>query len=134
MRLNLSKNLPMLRAQAISNINQQAEDFRAKFITLGEGQAMAYQQKKAEADAFLANTAINPAEIPHIAFEAELYGATLMEQAVLVVTKFYEWQTISALIERARSAANARVKAAANPTEIDAALEVDWSEVLALAN
>jgi hypothetical protein len=134
MRLNLKKNLPALRAAAYSAIDAEAEQLRLQFITPGDGQAMTYQQKKLEAEAYLANTSISPAEIPHISLEAEINGYTLMEQASLVVILNYQWQQISALIEKVRMTAKSAVNVAANPRSIDEAAIVDWSSVLELAS
>ncbi|MBA8881741.1 hypothetical protein [Phyllobacterium myrsinacearum] len=134
MLLKLTKDLPELRKSANATIDTEAEALRLTFITPGDGQAMAYQQKKLEAEAYLANTLISPAEVPHIAFEAEAAGVSLMEQSMLVVTMFHEWQQISALIEKARLSAKSRVGQAADPQAIETAAQVDWSEVLGLAN
>jgi hypothetical protein len=116
MRLSLSKDLAPLRAAAIARIDDAAESVRGYFVTLGSGQAMAYQQqKKDEAELVSGNPGINPSKVPHIAREAALNGIALLDQAEIILTTAGQWKVVSALIEEKRLSAKQAVAAAGNP-------------------
>lgn len=133
MRLALSKNLAPVRIAALAAIDAGAEQVRSLFITLGSGQAMVYQQKRVEAEWVIANAAIDPAEVPHIAGEASLNGISNIEQAQIIMAMSEAWTDTSALIEQRRLAAKKAVSAAATFEAIEAAQLVDWSDIIALA-
>ena len=129
MALILRKDLSSIRRRAHKIVDGGAEQTRAKFITLGAGMAMAYEQKKREADALLANPSIDSGEIPHVAAEAQIRGLTVMEMANDIVTAATRWTQASVVIERLRVSAKLAIDAATTPSEIDRAAEVDWSIV-----
>jgi hypothetical protein len=118
------------RAAAISRIDRDAEALRLNFITPGFGQLMAYQQKLQEAEAFMADTEINPNLIPHIVSEAQALDISLMDAASAVVTIFHQWQGVSSIIEGVRIGAKDKVALATTVEEVELAADVDWSSIL----
>lgn len=132
MRLVLKKDLAHERVHAKKHIDEDAELVRSLFITPGSGQALVYQQKRAEAELVSSDPEINPALVPHIAREADLNGISLLDQAAIVLTMAHQWTEISSMIEERRLAAKAAIDAARTPAEIEAVI-VDWSDIKALA-
>lgn len=130
MRLNVRKDMDRLKTEAKIKIDKEAEAIRMMFITPGDGQAMAYQQKQHEARLYIENPAIDPAEIPHIVKEAAMFEETLETRANLIIDMFCQWRTVSSTIEELRLAAKERVSACVHPSQIASAAVVDWSSVL----
>jgi hypothetical protein len=120
-------DLATLKADALRRIDASAEDFRLQFLTPGSGQAMAYQQKLAEARAKLADPSIADAEIPHIISEAEATGMSKADKAAQIVATFEAWQQISAVVEGKRAAAKLAVEAAESAEAVASAANVEWS-------
>ena len=129
MKLSLSKNLAPLRAQALLDIDAQAETVRGFFITPGSGQALVYDQKRAEAETYMADPAAQHSEIPHLVSEAAMNGISLFDQAVDYLTMRQMWLTISPAIEMRRLAAKAAVASAQTPAAIAVAGSIDWSDI-----
>ena len=108
---------PLLSAGALDHakisatrmIDESAELVRGRYITLGSGQAMVYQQKKLEAEMVTQDLEINPALVPHIAFEAALNQISLLDQAAIVLTMAEQWKMVSAYIESARLGAKGQI-------------------------
>lgn len=132
-RLSLSKNMAALRLAATQAIDIEAEQERGKYLTLGSGQAMVYDQKRREAEEFISNPEISDGEIPHLVAEAAKNGISKYDQAVIYLTMRQQWLTISPIIETKRLAAKAAVMAAQTPVEVEAARVVDWNELALLA-
>lgn len=109
-----------------AKIDAEAEALRASIITLGPGQAMTYEQKNKEAEAFLANTSIADAEVPHLVAEAAADGMTVYEKAVDIVTSAYQWTITSSRIEALRIGHKRRVAAATSSHAAIAAAVVAW--------
>ncbi|MCK8779096.1 hypothetical protein M0654_03760 [Rhizobium sp. NTR19] len=120
-------DIDLLRAEMVAKVDREAEAYRLNFITAGDGQAMTYQQKLAEARAKLANTSIADAEIPHIVAEAEATGMTKTDVAQSIVDTFAGWQILSAGIEGKRMAAKKAIAEAEAAEAIKAAAAVSWS-------
>ena len=120
-------DLVAVRAEAVSKVDRGAEAYRLNFITAGDGQAMAYQQKLAEARAKVANPSIADAEIPHIIAEAEATGMSKADKSQEIVATFAAWQNISAGIEGKRMAAKKAIAEAETVAAINAAANVDWT-------
>lgn len=93
-------------------IDQSAETERLKYITPGTGQAMTYQQKVAEAQAFKAASNPKPADYPILASEVGITAPTLSEVADTVLTAYRQWQQIGAMIEAIRLGAKRDIDAA----------------------
>ncbi|RWM27909.1 MAG: hypothetical protein EOR77_30790 [Mesorhizobium sp.] len=126
-------DLTALQALAKEYIDAQAENVRSRFITLGSGQAMVYQQKRLEAEAYMADPEIAPGEIPHLVREAALNDIPLFDQAVIVLTMAEQWKVVSSYIEDFRLAAKKAVALATTPAAIDVAKQIDWSPIMAFA-
>lgn len=128
-RLNPSPEAPdltALRDDAVRKVNREAEAYRLQFITAGDGQVMAYQQKLAEARAAIADGDIAEAAIPHIVAEAAIDGMTKTEKAEQIVATFEAWQAVSAAIEAKRLGAKKAIAAAETVAAISSAASVDW--------
>lgn len=127
MKLNLTRNLTLTRIEAWATIDAEAERVRGKFMTLGSGQAMVYDQKRREAETFMANQGVSPEEIPHLTTESAMNGISIFDQAVIYLTMSEQWLTVSPMIENLRLAAKAAVGNATNPQEIyEATMNIGW--------
>lgn len=131
--IDRGEELARARKAALAEIDRSAEEVRGYFITLGAGQSMVYQQKRVEAEKVIANAAIDPADVPHIAGEATLNGIGNLEQAQIIMAMSEAWTDTSALIEQRRLAAKKAVSAATTLDAIEDAQLVDWSDIIALA-
>jgi hypothetical protein len=122
--LLLSKSpglMATLRADTTARIDGAAEQARLRHITPGAGQARAYERKRAQAEAVIAEPNIDPAKVPHIAGEAELNGVSLVDMAKLIIETAERKDALCAAIDIARLAAKKAVRAGATPAEIEAA-------------
>lgn len=99
-------------------IDETAEIVRGRYITLGSGQAMVYQQKKLEAELVAGDLEINPSLVPHIAYESIMNGISLLDQAAIVLTMSEQWKAISAYIELKRLGAKALISLMSTIEEI----------------
>lgn len=129
-------DLPQAKLHAAQTIDQRAEDIRGKFITLGAGQAMVYQQKMAEAELVLAADdpeGVSASIIPHVSQEASRTGQSQFDTALTIFSLAETWKQVSAHIECLRLAAKEAVNAAQSKPEIDEAATVDWSPILVYA-
>lgn len=126
---SLTKDLVPLQKAAVKAVDMAAEAMRGNFITAGSGQAMVYQQKKLEAEMYMANNAIDVNTIPHIVEEAMMNGYTNYQQAYIVLYMADQWKYISAIIEQQRLLAKNNVAAAENTTQLALAVQLDWSEL-----
>ncbi|PZO81594.1 MAG: hypothetical protein DI629_03395 [Mesorhizobium amorphae] len=124
------------RDAARAAIDAAAERVRSLFITLGAGQAMVYQQKRAEAEMVMDAVdadAIPAADIPHLVAETARTGQTRVQASLTILAMANAWLQASVLIEERRLAVKEAVRAAATPQELAAATSVDWSDIAALA-
>lgn len=119
-------DLPKLKAAAAIKVDRAAETYRLNFITAGSGQVMAYQQKLAEAEAYLADEQIDHDTIPHIVAEAAMDGVALFEKAAEIVAVFHAWQLVSAAIEAKRLGAKKAILNSGSKSEIEAATAINW--------
>lgn len=130
MKLVLNKNLQPIKDDACLRIDQGAEAFRLNFITPGDGQTIAYQQKVRECEAIFANPEVSLGEIPHLVMEAEVSGVTPFEKAVEIITIFRMWQNVSSKIEAIRLSSKAIVASSVSIKEIEEVSNVDWASLL----
>ncbi len=107
-----ARPLSDVKDQLIAEINAAAEGERLKYITAGEGQAMTYTEKLAQARAFLAASAPDPADYPMIANEVDITAADAASVAEAVVSAYSAWAAIGAAIEKTRMEANKSITAA----------------------
>lgn len=106
-------------------VDLAAEAARARFITMGSGQALEYQAAAVEARAFQVNAegAFPLLQASVDAGEVE----TLAAAAELVLARESAWMTIGAEIRRARLAAKLAIKAAATVEDAESAFAaVAW--------
>lgn len=121
-------DLDAVKVEAVAKVDRAAEAYRMNFITPGFGQVMTYQQKLAEARAYLADTSIEDSAIPHVVAEAAATGQSKQEVADEIVATFDSWQALSAVIEGKRMAAKAAIAAAETVEAVNAAANVSWSD------
>lgn len=133
MKLLLKKDIAPLRQAMKTRIDEEAENMRALFLTPGAGQAAVYEQKRIEAEAFMANESIGNAEIPHLAEEASRNGISVFDQAVIYLSLRQRWLNASSIIERLRLDAKDAVDRARTPAEIETVSKINWEPVTALA-
>lgn len=111
-------------------IDQSAETERLKYITPGTGQAMTYQQKVAEAQAYKSTTNPNLENYPILASEVGITAPTLSEVADTVLTAYRHWQQIGAMIEAIRLGAKRDIDAAENEAAAHTVVDsVVWPSV-----
>jgi hypothetical protein len=128
MRLDLGPSLEALRAQALAEIDVQAEAARLRHITPGAGQALTYERKRAEAEALVRDPAPAPRDYPFLGAEVGITGDTLAGVAALVHQRSAEWTRHAGAIEAARLGAKRRIQDAANPRALRAAALVKWPD------
>lgn len=116
-------NLIALKIDYQQLVDAQAETERLKYITPGTGQAMTYQQKVAEAQAFKAASNPKPEDYPILGSEVGITAPTLSEVADTVLTAYRQWQQIGAMIEAIRLGAKRDIDA--STTEAAARAVVD---------
>ena len=125
-----------MRKLYAKQIDDEAEETRALFITLNAGQGLVYEQKLREADLIMANTThvngeyvtdVQTPEVSNLAVEADDLGGTLYEAAQTVLTQAYQWAQASAVIESIRLRAKRQLKNATNPKDMREVFPVDWS-------
>ncbi|WP_342234661.1 hypothetical protein [Inquilinus sp. OTU3971] len=135
MRLSLAKDLEPLRTAARAKIDAEAEALRLRYITPGEGQAMVYQQKAAEAEVVVSlpigeaaktDFPVLAAEIGPTVPPTENEDADLRAAAQVVLNMRAMWAGIAAAIEALRLTAKNAVAAGGTPAEIEAASNVSW--------
>jgi hypothetical protein len=115
------------KVQKKAEIDATVEQIRGRFITLGVGQAMVYQEKEREALAYLAD---NQVVGPHLQAEVGITGEDLFQVATIIVFMAAQWREISARIEGKRLEVKAAIDAAANHTEVFKAARVSWEGVI----
>ena len=108
-------------------VDMAAENERAKYITLGSGQAMVYQQKELEATQLINDinqgVTIVDNNYPHLAAEIGTTGPTVEDVANVIVTMAQQWRMISAQIEGARLKAKADIDAETDPANLKVIVE-----------
>lgn len=113
------------------NVDALAEAERLKYITPGNGQAMTYQQKVAEAQAFKAASNPQPSDYPILSSEVGITADTLDEVANIVLAAFAQWQQIGAMIESIRLGAKRDIDAAEDEAAARAIIDaIVWPSAL----
>ena len=106
-----------------ASIDTSAEAERLKYITPGDGQAMTYQQKVAEAQAFTTATDPQASDYPLLSSEIGITADTLAGVADIVLAAFAQWQQIGAMIESIRLGAKRDIDAAEDEAAARAIVE-----------
>jgi len=120
-------------APALMAVDAAAERSRLAYITPGNGQAMSYREKAAQAMDCLANytAATPPASGVYVLLDSEVgimanadgtITANAYEVAVVVDATRTAWLAIEAVINRTRVQAKADIKAATTAAEVEAIL------------
>lgn len=126
--------LSRLKLDMKLRIDAAAEDERLKYITPGNGQAMTYQQKVAEAQAFKEATNPKAADYPLLSSEVGITAETLGAVADIVLAAFVQWQQIGAAIEVIRLGAKRDVDAAEDEAAARAVIDtIVWPSAQVLA-
>lgn len=116
-------NLSRVQAILCARIDQAAEQERLKHITPGEGQAMVYLQKYADAKAAIARVDGKP--YPLIVASTPV-GGDLLVTARTIVDAGDRWMEIAGVIESVRMAAKTAIRAATTVPDAVAAAQVTW--------
>lgn len=119
-------DLDVLRPYLARTIDAEAEMLRKGFLTPGEGQAMTYQRKEAEARAWVVD---NSVATPFLNAEAPARGMTLAELAAEVIQLADAWVVIGSAIEGLRMGAKSAMARAETLEAVLIAATVDWSKV-----
>lgn len=126
MRLDLGPSLNAIKQTLASKVDADAEAARLLWITSGSGQALTYEQKRAEAERMAEDSAPQPGSYPMLAAEVGITGDTLAAVGSLVRARAAAWTAIAAQIESLRLRAKSAVMAATNSTAARAAADVTW--------
>ncbi|APX70547.1 MULTISPECIES: hypothetical protein [unclassified Brucella] len=105
-------SLADIKRQLAKQVDAAAESERLNYITPGNGQAMTYQQKVAEAQAFKVAINPQPVDYPTLSSEVGITADTLDEIANIVLSAFAQWQQIGGMIEGIRLGAKRDIDAA----------------------
>lgn len=125
MEIVIGRSLVALKAAAHAEIDRQAEAERLKYITPGDGQAMAYLEKERQARGYLTNASAEA--FAHIHLEAAARGMSAVQVANEIVAMSDQWRLVSAVIESKRLGAKTAVTASSSKAAIDSAVAVDWT-------
>ena len=110
-------------------VDASAETERLKYITPGTGQAMTYQQKVAEAQAYKAATNPQASDYPILSSEVGITSETFDDVANIVLAAFAQWQQIGAMIESIRLGAKRDIDAAGDETTARAVVDAaEWPQ------
>ncbi|KAB2738540.1 hypothetical protein F9K90_07620 [Brucella anthropi] len=121
--------LVTLKQELKTGIDSAAETERLKYITPGNGQAMTYQQKVAEAQAFKAASNPKTSDYPILSSEVGITAETIGEVADVVLAAFAQWQQIGAMIESIRLGAKRDIDLAEDEAAAQAIVEaIEWPQ------
>lgn len=119
------------KAQAMAEIDSQAEAARALWITPGSGQTLAYEAKRREAERWIDDSAPDPVTYPWAAGRAArlngvTVGAVAVGQVQAVIdewtAKVAAWEAAGIAIEDIREQAKEDIAAAADIAAVEAIL------------
>ena len=126
MRLDLGPPLDALRAEAMTQVDAEAERLRLTLITPGAGQALVYERKRAEAERMAGDAEPQPTDYPLLAAEVGITASTLAGVGAAVRAMASDWIAAAAAIEAVRLRAKAAIAAATTPPAIRATAQVTW--------
>lgn len=118
--------LKLAQATATDQVNREAGEARARFITVCIGQEGTYLDKGNEAESFLKDTAPSAEKYPYLYAEAEATGQTVEDVATLVDLTAKAWRPINAKIEGLRQGSLKRVRDASNLAELAGVFPIAW--------
>jgi len=131
--LSVVTPLSTYQEQGYRNVSMTADRARAAFISHSSTQQTVYQQKAAQAAAFLLEypvaslaSAAPPASWPYLAAEVGITGATMFDVAIAITAASKRWIAAAAQIEALRLTAKKAVANATSESEIQQALAIPW--------
>lgn len=134
----VTRPLANLKADYSKRVDADAESVRQQYITPGDGMALTYQEKFAQAQAVIAmgrdtanalSEADRRAQFPTLAASVGVEADTLADVADLVVSRYAQFAQLSYSIERARLSGKAAIQAATTADEVKAAYEaISWTQ------
>ncbi|WP_395459836.1 hypothetical protein ACHMW5_35785 (plasmid) [Azospirillum melinis] len=122
----LAVDLAAAQTEAVDQVNREAGEARARFITVTIGQEGTYIDKGNEATAFLADEAPTAAKYPYLYAEADATGQPVESIAALVNQTALAWRPLNARIEGLRQGALKAVKDAGTPAAVAAVFPIAW--------
>lgn len=121
--------LEEIKSSLKAGVDVAAEVERLKYITPGNGQAMTYQQKVAEAQAFKAASNPQASDYPVLSSEVGITAETLAGVADIVLAAFAQWQQIGAMIESIRLGAKRDIDAAEDEAAAQSIIDaIEWPQ------
>jgi hypothetical protein len=134
----VTRALADLKTEYNKRVDADAETVRQHYITPGDGMALTYQEKFAQAQAVIAmgrdaanalSEAERRAQFPTLAASVGVEAQTLADVADLVVSRYAQFAQISYSIERARLSGKAAIQAATTADEVKAAYQaITWTQ------
>lgn len=125
----VARPLAEVKAEALRIVDEAAELARLQFITPGAGQALVYERKREEAEAYLAELTPDPADYPLLKSRAERldplepdYDAVAADWSARAVG----WIAAAAVIEELREAAKEDIPLAGNASEVATLIDITW--------
>lgn len=115
-----AQQLAWSKAAAKRRLDGLAERVRLAFVTPGDGQALVYREKAAEARAHAGNQSLIG---PLLQAEADRSGRTVLDVAVEWNAKATAWSAAAAEVETIRLDAKDAIDAAADQAAIDAVFD-----------
>jgi hypothetical protein len=119
-RINATKNMPLLRHRGEQAIDLVASEVRARFATSNKHQI--YADKRQEAERFLAAVESgdepDAAQYPYLSAETGVSAATMLDLAYMWLSMDAAWKGVAALIEKITIDAKIRIRQARNEAEI----------------
>ncbi len=132
---SIAAELEGQRNAALEQISAAVKSVRLLFLTDIPGQELIYNEKRGEAEAYLAQP-IPPTDMtpyPFLAAEVGITGATAAEVAQVFLDRATLWVGVGSSLEAIRLTATGSVTAATTAAEIDAALALMQTQIAALA-
>lgn len=126
------RDLDTVKAEIKARVDADAEACRLRYITPGDGMAMTYQEKFAQAQAVAAMGAVaadamtqaeREAQFPTLSASVGIEAPTLSACADLVLARYAEFAQLSLVIERTRLQGKASISAASDGAAVVAAYE-----------
>lgn len=122
-------DIAALKAALAARVDTDAEAIRAKYITPGAGQAMAYLEKARQAVAYLAAEAPDEADYPLLVAEVGITGETLLDVSTVIQTMQRRWMAVCAQIEPIRIRAKEDIATAETADAVTAVYDaIAWPE------
>lgn len=112
-----------VKLRAKSEIDTAAERVRLKYVTNGSGQALTYQEKAKQSDAFKAAgyTPTDGTGFPFVQAEAVATGVTAQDAADFIIATRDQWVLKGSDIEEERTRGKKNVTDAADTAAVEAA-------------